>query len=222
MKAEVIDLKDVNALRTFDKEACLFSYHDSTFAREPGRFVITRVVFALTANGASRPTYKDNRFNLAEFAAKNGREPSLSDIRDAVLDVREQKGALSMKDRASYKCAGSFFHMPFVSARQYKEVEARAQVLDAAKEERLRPWAWEQADGSFKLAPGFLLEYTEFQKGYVRGSVGISPKHTLTIINVANASAEDIAQLARDMQYAVEKMFDVHLEREVEYIGEVD
>jgi UDP-N-acetylmuramate dehydrogenase len=56
----------------------------------------------------------------------------------------------------------------------------------------------------------------------VRGLVGVSPRHTLSVINVGGARAHDVAELARDMQNAVEKIFGIHLEREVEYIGEVE
>ena len=52
---------------------------------------------------------------------------------------------------------------------------AKARSLDAAKEEQLRPWAWKQADGSYKIAAGFLLEYTEFQKGYVLNGKVLRP-----------------------------------------------
>ncbi len=76
-------------------------------------------------------------------------------------------------------------------------------------------------DGSCEVARGFLLEYSEFQRGYVRGSVGISSKHTLAIINRGGASAKDVTELARDMQDAVEKLFGIRLEREVEYIGNI-
>jgi UDP-N-acetylmuramate dehydrogenase len=72
------------------------------------------------------------------------------------------------------------------------------------------------------LAPGFLLEYTPFQKGYTRGAVGISPKHTLSIINIGGARSYEVAQLAHDMQSAVEKIFGVQLTREIAYIGAVE
>jgi len=219
---EVIDLKNTNTTpQMLKKEECLFSYHDSLFGHELGRYLILRATFALSNMGALKLSYQDNRFNLAEFASKNNREPTLSDVRNAVLDVREQKGALIMKNRLSYKSAGSFFHMPYVSSEKYKQIMEQARLLDAVKEEKLRPWAWEQSDKSYKLAPGFLLEYTKFQKGYVRETVGVSPKHTLSIINIGNAHAQDVAQLASDMQNAVEKIFGVCLEREVEYIGNV-
>ena len=220
--AEVLDRNDLfGGLKIFKKESCDFSYHDSMFSRTPGRYIVVRATFALSRDPAAQPSYRDNRFDLAKLAASLHRPPTGQDIRDAVLDMREEKGSLIMPGRHSYRCAGSFFHMPFVSGGQYREIEREAQARDAAKEERRRPWAWEQPDGSYKLAPGFLLEYTEFQKGYTRGAVGISPLHTLSIINVGGARAEDIAALAHDMREAVEKIFGIRLECEVEYVGAI-
>lgn len=221
--AEVFDIQKKSAeLKVIQKEECDFSYHDSLFGHAPGRYVIVRATFALSTDPATVPSYRDNRFDIAALTRNIGHTPTQQDIRTAVLNVREQKGSLIMKDRISYKCAGSFFHMPFVSPERYAKVMERARELDAEKEEKLRPWAWKQSDHSYKIAPGFLLEYTEFQKGYVRGAVGISPRHTLTIINIDGARAKDIAQLARDMQDAVKKIFNIHLEREVEYVGDVE
>jgi len=220
--AEVLDTHDESgALKVVPKEQCDFSYHDSMFGRTPGRYIVVRATFALSRDSAAQPSYQDNRFDLAKLAASLHHPPTGQDIRDAVLDMREEKGSLIMLGRHSYRCAGSFFHMPFVSEEKYEFVGAKARSLDASKEERLRPWAWEQPDGSYKVAPGFLLEYTEFQRGYVRAGAGVSPRHTLSLINVADARAEDIARLAADMQDAVERIFGIRLKREVEYIGAI-
>lgn len=221
--AEVLDTKDVQGgVKVILKEQCNFSYHESMFGRARGRYVVVCATFALSTDPAMSPAYRDNRFDMTTLAKTLGRPPTQGEVRDAVLAMREEKGSLIMEGRLSYKSAGSFFHMPFVTAEQYGEIAKRARILDPEKEERLRPWAWEQPDGSYKLAPGFLLEYTEFKKGYVRGNVGISPRHTLSIINVSGGSARDIAALARAMQDAVEKRFGVRLEREVEYVGAVE
>lgn len=221
--AEVLDTHNQSGeLKVLRKEECDFSYHDSIFGRSKGRYVVVRATFALSRDPTAVPAYRDNRFDMTTLTAKLGRAPMQSEVRDAVLTMREQKGSLIMPGRVSYKSAGSFFHMPFVSHEQYEQIEERARALDAEKEKKLRPWAWKQPDGSYKVAPGFLLEYTEFQKGYVRGAVGVSPRHTLSIINVAGARARDIALFARDMQDAVEKIFGIRLEREVEYIGDVE
>jgi UDP-N-acetylmuramate dehydrogenase len=222
LSVDIIEVADDHAtVRTMQKAECDFSYHDSMFGKNAGRYAIVRASFALSTVQGLQPSYRDNRFDMTTLATKLGHEPSQQEVRDAVLDMREQKGYLIMDGRTSYKSAGSFFHMPFVSKAHYEDVVARARALDFEKEERLRPWAWLQEDGTYKLAAGFLLEYTEFQKGYVRGKVGISPRHTLSIINVDTASAHEVDMLARDMQSAIAKIFGVHLEREVEYIGTV-
>ncbi len=215
VKVEAIDREDNTYTKhTFDNASCEFSYHDSIFARSPERYIITEATFALRSGSTAKPDYEDYRFNLASHFQNN--DLTLNDIREAILDIREEKGTLIMDGRLSYKTSGSFFHMPYVSEEEYAYILKVASEIDSEKEKRLRPWAWEQSDGSFKIAPGFLLEYTEFQKGYKRGAVGISPKHTLSIINIDDATARDVLQLAHDMQKAVEKIFRVNIEREVD------
>lgn len=220
VSADVLDCGDgeKGVRRVFEKDACNFSYHDSMFSHANGRYVVLDARFMLQGSGVSRFSYQGNRFNLAALATALGHEPTQGEVRTAILKMRRDKGMLA----DSYRSAGSFFHLPFVSAEKYAETLARARSLDAEKEEQLRPWAWKQPDGSYKVASGFLFEYTEFKKGYVRGSVGISPRHTLAIINRGGAHAGDIARLAADMRSAVEKLFGIKLEREVEYIGDVE
>lgn len=223
VQADVIDTEDPDGgLKVFKNDECAFSYHDSFFGHAAGRYVVVRATFALSKDSSAIPSYKDNRFDMSKLEGTLGHTPSQAEVREAVLAMREEKGSLIMPGRFSLRSAGSFFHMPFVSPERYAQVVKEAQALDAAKEERLRPWAWKQPDGSYKVAPGFLLEYTEFQKGYVRGKVGVSPRHTLSLINVGGGSAREVAELARAMQDAVEKLFGIRLEREVEYIGDVE
>ena len=217
ISADVLD-RESGALRVFEKEACNFSYHDSMFSHANGRYVVLGARFLLQKSGTSRFSYQGNRFNLSALATTLGHEPSQEEVRAEIVRMRAEKGMVA----SAYQSAGSFFHLPFVSAEKYEETIAKARSLDAEKEERLRPWAWKQPDGSYKIASGFLLEYTEFQRGYVRGAVGISPKHTLAIINRGDARARDVAELARAMQDAVEKIFGIRLEREVEYVGDVE
>lgn len=220
VSADVLDREsgESDMLRVFEKDACNFSYHDSMFSHENGRYVVLGARFKLHRSGTSRFSYQGNRFDLAALAATLGHEPTQEEVRTTILKMRRDKGMLV----DSYRSAGSFFHLPFVSAEKYAETLAKTRALDAEKEEKLRPWAWEQPDGSYKIASGFLFEYSEFQRGYVRGSVGISPRHTLAIINRGDARAADIARLAADMQRAVANIFGIRLEREVEYVGDVE
>ena len=45
---------------------------------------------------------------MRSLSAELGREPTQTDVRNSVLKMREEKGSLIMKDKASFKSAGSF------------------------------------------------------------------------------------------------------------------
>lgn len=216
--AEAIDRTD-GSQKVFLKDDCAFNYHHSVFGEEPYRFVVTHASFTLSTHSSSHVSYQDYRFDIAKLSQSLGKEPSLTDIREMILSIREQKGYVIIPGRTSFQSAGSFFHMPYLSSEAYTQVRKKAQTLDPKKEEHLRPWSWQQPDGTYKIAPGFLLEYTEFQKGYTRGAVGISPRHILSIITHEGACAKDVAALASDMQREVYALFGVTLTREVKYIG---
>ena len=212
--ALVLDTQNLTqGVRAFTKEECMFSYHGSIFNKNPGRYIIFNASFTLVPHGKPQVNYTDHRF---AFVTQD--EPSLASVRESILTIREQKGV----SQGAFKSAGSFFSTLYLGVAEYKELERRARALNPELESRLRPWAWEQSDGSYKVAAGFLLEFTEYSKGYVRGGVGVSPKHQLSLINVGGARAREVADLAHDMQTAVEQIFSIHLEREVEYVGAVE
>ena len=109
-------------MQVINKDDCDFSYHDSMFGRTSGRYIVLRATFALSTDATSTPSYKDNRFDMMKLAEELGHNPTQTEVRDSVLNMREEKGSLIMEGRKSFKCAGSFFHMPFVSAEKYKKL----------------------------------------------------------------------------------------------------
>jgi UDP-N-acetylmuramate dehydrogenase len=76
--------------RTLTPEQCGFAYRDSRLKREPSRFVVLEVDFALHPGSRSRPV------GYAELARTLGVEigetAPLADVRDAVLELRRGKG----------------------------------------------------------------------------------------------------------------------------------
>ncbi len=210
-------------IKNLSNEECKFSYRSSLFKKPEGKKYI---IFSVTFRLSSAPyfqtdeTYKDNRFNIGELIKKQNISPTLKDIRFVILNVREEKGMLIMAGRESYNSAGSFFAAPIVSSRVFESIAEIAGRIDKEKEKFLQPWSWEIENNRVKIAPAFLLEFTQFNKGYHKGKVGISPKHSLSIINRGGARAGEIYNLARDMRDAVEKVFGVKLEPEIEYVGQ--
>lgn len=220
-EVRVLDLENIEkGLQTIPTRACAFSYRNSVFKQERDRWIIFGTTLVLPITGVPHLAYRDHRFNLETIAKDH--QPSVAEIREVILKIREKKGMLAMGAQAQFQSAGSFFLNPIVSPDILSRVTERAKTLNAVQEERLRPWAWPLSDGSFKIAAAFLLEYTPFSKGYVRDRVGISPVHQLALINRGGARANAVAALARDIQNAVKDQFGIMLEREVEYVGTIE
>ncbi len=207
--------------RRFSKEECEFSYHMSFFKKNIGRYFIARAYFNVPRSRTvrTRCAYKDNRFDFSKMFPEDKPMPSLEEMRNAILNVRGEKGMLIMREFESFKSAGSFFGLPPVTREDFARITREAERLDAKKILDLAPWYWEQQDGSVKIAPAFLLEFTSFTKGYRRGNVGISPKHSLAIVNYGGGTAEEIRCLAEDMKKSVFELFGVLLVPEVTYVG---
>ncbi|HIU64401.1 MAG TPA: UDP-N-acetylmuramate dehydrogenase [Candidatus Avacidaminococcus intestinavium] len=79
------------------------------------------------------------------------------------------------------------------------------------------------AGSMFRRPPGYfagtLIEETGL-KGYTVGGAQVSTKHAGFIVNVNNATAEDVLHLIGDVQAKVFAFAGVHLEPEVRVIGE--
>ncbi len=209
--------------KIFSKEECGFGYRDSFFKTVEGkRFVITSVVFSLmdAPYAETNDSYKDNRFDIGKLVMEKSVNPTLKDVREVILSVRGEKGMIIAEGAKSYASAGSFFGAPVLPSSHLERITAIARDLDGEKEKRLRPWFWRIGEDRVKIAPAFLLEFTPYSKGYARGKVGISPKHSLSIINLGGGTAREIYSLAKDMSSEVRKVFDVDLNPEVMFVGD--
>lgn len=204
--------------KAFGPDDCRCRYRDTRFkSEEDGRWIIVSVVFKLKASGVATFGKREPPASIAMWFTEHP-NPKPSDVRNAVLDIRESKGMVIMDGRERFASAGSIFKNPHVQPELFEQVRTKAVELDAAKEERLRPWNWPQPDGTVKLSAAFLMEFTTFTKGFKRGSVGISPRQPLAIINLGGAKAADILQLAEDVRTAVKATFGVPIEHEVKIV----
>ena len=112
---------------------------------------------------------------------------------------------LNPADRDSWS-AGSFFTNPIVDAEIAAQLPA-----DAPR--------WPQADGRIKTSAAWLMENAGVHKGDSIQGARISTKHVLALTNAGNATAADIATLARNAQIKVKEVFGITLEPEVNLIG---
>ena len=198
-----------------DNEACLFDYRTSVFKRDPGRWVVLRVRFALERAAESEPV------RYAELArrlgiAEGGRAP-LAEVREAVLALRRGKGMVLDGDDPDTVSAGSFFTNPILRARDFDAfVQRVAERLGAD----VRPPAWPVAERLVKISAAWLIERAGFTRGHGNlEGIAISTKHTLALTNRGGGTTQELVALAREIAGEVHEAFGVQLAPEPVFVG---
>jgi len=191
-------------LMTFTNSQCEFSYRNSYFKAHPGRYVVLDVQFQIRIGEMSDP------ITYLELAKKLGIEPGdkapVTATRAAVLELRASKGMLLKNDDHDSWSAGSFFTNPIISQ------QAADQLPNAAPK-------WPLIDGRVKVSAAWLIENAGIHKGDEVGGARISTKHVLALSNSGNATAADIAELAKRARNQVKEVFGITLEAEVNLVG---
>jgi UDP-N-acetylmuramate dehydrogenase len=172
---------------------CGFGYRDSRLKREPSRFVVLDVTFALEAGTRSRPV------GYAELARKLGVElgdtAPLGAVRDAVIELRRGKGMVLDPGDPDSRSAGSFFTNPIVP---------RDRAVDGCP-------SWPAGDGAVKLSAAWLVQSAGFGRGTRQGNVGTSSRHSLALTTEPGATATELMAFADRVIEAVRERFGVTL-----------
>lgn len=190
-------------VKTFTNAECKFSYRNSIFKEQPGRYVILTVTFQLRKGAQSLPiAYAE----LAKQLSVNiGDQVEVTKVRQAVLKLRAGKGMLINLEN-EINSAGSFFVNPILSKSAADKLPA-----DAPR--------WPQNDGKVKTSAAWLMEHSGVVKGEKLAGAQISNKHVLALTNSGDATAEDIIELAKRARKKVYEKFGIKLEAEVQLVG---
>lgn len=173
---------------------CQFAYRDSLFKQVPDRYIITQVRFQLPHRWNAKLAYAE----LAQaFTAREQVKPQ--EVCAAVIAVRSRK----LPDPKVLGNVGSFFKNPVIAADQASELKKRFADLPL----------YLQSDGRCKLAAAWLIEQCGF-KGWRSGAVGVYDKQALVLVHFGAGSGVQLLALAKEIQAAVARRFDVNLEFE--------
>jgi UDP-N-acetylmuramate dehydrogenase len=176
---------------------CQFAYRDSVFKgalKDQG--VILDVTFALAKQWHPQMNYTDVAHALREIDV-----PTPQQISAVICAIRQRK----LPNPAVIGNVGSFFKNPVVSA------EIRAALLARFPE----LVSYLQMNGQYKLAAGWLIELAGW-KGRVsqEGRVGVYKEQALVLVNLGDATGDDIIALAEEIQADVKLQYGVSLEIE--------
>jgi|TARA_B110000971_G_scaffold172938_1_gene177884 UDP-N-acetylmuramate dehydrogenase len=207
-KVEGIDISTTKRVE-FSNADCAFGYRNSIFKNElKGKVVITSVSFKLSK--------KRHQLNTSygaieqELAAKNIINPTIKEVSDAVIFIRQSK----LPDPKKIGNSGSFFKNPVISSKQFKKLQDKYPNIPfykiAAANKKDTPF-------SYKIPAGWLIETAGF-KGKRFGDCGVHEKQALVLVNYNNASGADVYKLAKKIQETILATFEITLDIEVNVI----
>lgn len=193
---------------------CDFAYRDSAFKRDPRRWIVTAVEFALSRRHAPVLDYAGLRDELATMAIA---APTATQVAEAVIRIRRRK----LPDPAVLGNAGSFFKNPIVAAAQAEALKAanpRLPVFPVAAFPADAAMHGQAGGDLRKLSAAWLIDACGW-KGHRDGDAGVSPGHALVLVNHGTASGAQLLALARRIAASVHERFGVVLEPEPRIIG---
>lgn len=193
---------ETQEIRTFTNAECNFGYRESIFKHEvKDQYIITSVIFKLTKrNHKINTSYGDI---LAELAKNNISEPTLKDVSNAVIAIRQSK----LPDPKELGNSGSFFKNPIVAKSEFEKIHQKFPEMKY----------YEVSETEVKVPAGWLIEQAGF-KGKRFGDAGVHKNQALVLVNYGNATGQEILAVSKEVQKTVFEKFGIQIEAEVNVI----
>ena len=188
--------------KTFTKEACRFGYRESVFKNEAkDQYVITSVLFKLTKrNHKINTSYGDI---TAELAKNNITNPTLKEVSNAVIAIRQSK----LPDPKDLGNSGSFFKNPILLKSDFEKIYKKFPEMKY----------FDISETEVKVPAGWLIEQAGF-KGKRFGDAGIHKNQALVLVNYGNATGQEILDVSKNIQKTILETFGIFIEAEVNVI----
>ena len=164
--------------------------------------MITHVTYRFNTEFKPDLDYGNIRSALAERGIEN---PSASDVRNVVIDIRNAK----LPDPKVQGNAGSFFMSPIVDKDTFDGLKA--------KFPNLRYFEMPQGEGKpskYKIPAGWMIDQCGW-KGKSLGNAGVHDKQALVLVNRGGATGNDIINLMHAIQHDVKAKFGLDIHPEV-------
>ena len=189
-------------IETFTNAQCLFDYRESVFKNElKEQYIITAVSFKLSKkNHAVSTNYGAIE---AELLKKNIQNPTLKEVSNAVIAIRQSK----LPDPKELGNSGSFFKNPIITKTDYEKAKAVHPEMPH----------YVVSENSVKVPAGWLIEQAGF-KGKRFGDAGVHKNQALVLVNYGTATGAEIVALSKNIQQTILDQFGIAIEAEVNII----
>ncbi|MGL5008193.1 MAG: UDP-N-acetylmuramate dehydrogenase [Plesiomonas sp.] len=196
---DVLELSTGILLR-LSKDECQFGYRDSVFKHQ------YQNGYVIIAIGLCLPKQWQAVTHYGELTKLTGSNITPMAIFTMVCDIRKRK----LPDPKQEGNAGSFFKNPLISASQSMLLQVDFPQIPL----------YLQPSGEYKVAAGWLIDQCGL-KGYQIGQARVHPHQALVLVNMGNACADDVLQLAQYVRRSVFARFSIWLDPEVRFIGDL-
>jgi len=191
---------ETGKIKVFNNEDCNFGYRNSVFKNElKAKYIIINVTFKLT----KRNHHTNISYGAIKTQLQNIKNPTLKDISDAVIAIRQSK----LPDPKEIGNSGSFFKNPVINLISFKTLQKTYQEIPH----------YIVSENEIKIPAGWLIEQCGF-KGKRFGDAGVHAKQALVLVNYNNATGQEIYNLAKNIQQKVKETFNINLDIEVNII----
>ena len=201
LSCEALNLKTLE-IETFTNADCQFEYRESIFKKElKNQYIITSVSFKLSK--------KDHKISTtygvigADLQKNNIENPTLKDISNAVIAIRQSK----LPDPKELGNSGSFFKNPIISKEAYENAKALHPEMPH----------YVVSETEVKVPAGWLIEQAGF-KGKRFGDAGVHKNQALVLVNYGAATGAEIVALSKNIQKTILEKFGIAIEAEVNII----
>lgn len=188
--------------QTLSPAECRFSYRHSLFKEQKGEFIISQVTFSLGYQHERQTCYASLQQHLTDRKLP---DPRPSEVAESVIAIRQAR----LPDPNLIGNAGSFFHNPKISPTQYQSLKEQFPKLPS----------YPQADGSVKVAAGWLIDNLGL-KGFAIGGIRVHEDQALVLVNPGgNGTGREVLELAEHIKGQVFDHYGIELNIEPEVIN---
>jgi UDP-N-acetylmuramate dehydrogenase len=191
---------------------CDFGYRASRL-KATGRYIVTAVTFALPIKDESAPIRYPELARALGVA--EGATLPLGRVRETVVALRRTKGMVIDTADPESVSAGSFFVNPVVDDGGLTRILEGVRSLG----EGVSVPRYPAGEGHWKVPAAWLIERSGFSRGYARGHVHVSTRHTLALVNDGEGTTRELLELAREIVRGVHERFGVTLTPEPVMVG---
>lgn len=195
LSLEAYDIEK-NVFIKMSKTDCEFSYRDSIFKKNPGKYFIVSVTLQVSDLPPQIPDYKDVK---SYFSEKQNTNPSAQEIREAIIEIRARK----LPNYKTQPNMGSYFKNPIIEDEKLKKILENYTDLPHFKAHT----------GFVKVPAGWLIEKAGF-KGVSDAHFGVYEKNALVLVGDGEGTVEELLALEEKIREKVFEMFEIKLERE--------